>query len=770
MLKSPINNTTQQKSELNYPTVNLLSNSYKVNFSKILQDQAYVYQYSVELLNESNIEEPQEGIEPFIKKKKRAMSATFQDYVYSGKVLWSSKYYELSQLIEGFIGKKKLALKVTYATKLDITSTNFDNSVQASAIKQLVNVMVQRGMDEKYIKGVNGRYYHSEKPALIDDKNTPLEIWPGFHISCNLTQGPQYTIHIDTCARILLSKTVLECMKAVKTKQEVKDMLIGELSIASYGKRETKKITDVDFTKNPLNFTFEDKKGNKLNMLQYYKEKYGITIQDPKQPLLVYTKGGKTEYLIPELFKLSGSEEARANFKLAKQVDQYTKFAPKLKMTKINALKEELAGTLTKHSGVMLGKAMELTGHLLKTPNRKFGPTKPNAKVNVPLESIELNDWILVYEGENYNDSEFLMDSLMKSSGQLGFKIKEPQYIELKGPKGHNDLKENLRKAITKTTQIVMLIVPNKCGTEWYETFETLCLSTYSVPCQSVKSSTLFKFKEKNPLPLAKNLLEQMAIKLGALIWTTEMPKDLPQDLMIIGADVYHKTNEKRKSCVAVCCTYNATFTKIHTETQLQASGREIMTGIGKMVSDCLKKYKEENRKLPGTIIFYRDGVGEGQMDIVLKTEVEAILQIFQTVYNGKPPKFMEVIVTKRISNKYVVKDANGNLSNPEPGTLVLDGITSHGPHNFFLTSQKVSEQQGTSTPTHYTILYDDTDIKLNTLYELTYNLCYNYYTWNGSVKVPAPIQYAHTAALKIGQVVKDPLTSQKLKGVPCLV
>lgn len=61
--------------------------------------------------------------------------------------------------------------------------------------------------------------------------------------------------------------------------------------------------------------------------MDYYKEKYGLTIKDPKQPLLVSLpkaadiRRGNTKplKLVPELCSMTGlSDEQRANFKLMK--------------------------------------------------------------------------------------------------------------------------------------------------------------------------------------------------------------------------------------------------------------------------------------------------------------------------------------------------------------------------------------------------------------------------------------------------------------------
>ena len=51
-------------------------------------------------------------------------------------------------------------------------------------------------------------------------------------------------------------------------------------------------------------------------------------------------------------------------------------------------------------------------------------------------------------------------------------------------------------------------------------------------------------------------------------------------------------------------------------------------------------------------------------------------------------------------------------------------------------------------TPTHFFVsLNESGDISKEDIESLTYSLCYMYANWSGSIKVPAPCQYAHKIA-----------------------
>ena len=53
---------------------------------------------------------------------------------------------------------------------------------------------------------------------------------------------------------------------------------------------QTYRIDDIVWDDNPRS-TFEDRRGNKISYIQYYKEHYDITIKDCSQPLLLHRLG-----------------------------------------------------------------------------------------------------------------------------------------------------------------------------------------------------------------------------------------------------------------------------------------------------------------------------------------------------------------------------------------------------------------------------------------------------------------------------------------------
>jgi len=94
-----------------------------------------------------------------------------------------------------------------------------------------------------------------------------------------------------------------------------------------------------------------------------------------------------------------------------------------------------------------------------------------------------------------------------------------------------------------------------------------------------------------------------------------------------------------------------------------------------------------------------------------------------------------------------------GKLENPAPGCVVDHTITRRFLFDFFLVPQNV--RQGTVTPTHYIVVHDSSDYSPDIIQRLSYKLCFLYYNWPGTMRVPACCQYAHKLAYLVGKSIK---------------
>lgn len=82
------------------------------------------------------------------------------------------------------------------------------------------------------------------------------------------------------------------------------------------------------------------------------------------------------------------------------------------------------------------------------------------------------------------------------------------------------------------------------------------------------------------------------------------------------------------------------------------------------------------NEVLPDRIVVFRDGVGDGQMNIVKEYEEPQLRTCFKLFGDEYEPKMSFLIVQKRISTRIFKRGGPQGLGNPPPGTIADQIIT----------------------------------------------------------------------------------------------
>lgn len=154
------------------------------------------------------------------------------------------------------------------------------------------------------------------------------------------------------------------------------------------------------------------------------------------------------------------------------------------------------------------------------------------------------------------------------------------------------------------------------------------------------------------------------------------------------------------------------------------------------MLKECLNEMK---KKKITKVILFRDGVGQGQIDLVKKNEIINYVNIL-----GDQIRLTVILVTKRINIRFAQQDS---LNNPVIGT-VIDGVgTMEGKDDFFMISQ--TGNIGTLKPTYYEILHNDLKISKDDIEILTFSLTFLIPRASNTCGLPAIVFFAHLAAYR---------------------
>lgn len=251
---------------------------------------------------------------------------------------------------------------------------------------------------------------------------------------------------------------------------------------------------------------------------------------------------------------------------------------------------------------------------------------------------------------------------------------------------------------------------------------------------------------------------------------------------MFIGADVQHVKNNysgELPSIAAVVASMNSecTLTNQRVCRQWPIQGKqseEAILLLKTMVEELLMEFKDNNNgELPEYIVFYRDGVDDGQFDRVQDEEVTALKAAFQSkdrfsncigrsllsnflaIYpeNSNSPLLTFIVVKKRHHTRLFRLSPPSAIDNVESGVVVDSSIVHEDYLNFFLNSHE--PRLGTNKIGNYVVLVNEIEYSLSELEEITYSLCHADQRINSqsSESIPSVVHLADAAASKARQL-----------------
>lgn len=274
-----------------------------------------------------------------------------------------------------------------------------------------------------------------------------------------------------------------------------------------------------------------------------------------------------------------------------------------------------------------------------------------------------------------------------------------------------------------------------------YSTIKKMCCLQFPVASQVINARTL-----SNPTKfrgIVQKIALQMTCKLGGTLWTVRFPF---KGWMICGIDVYHGTSNS--SVCGFVASLDEAISKWYSIALFQ--DKELGDYLKIAFTKALEAYRNDMGAFPSKVVIIRDGVSDGQLDHCRRYEIEQLESVIKQF--ELDTKLCFIIVQKRINTRIYALTREG-ADNPTPGTVIDHSITRKYLQDFFLVPQNV--RQGTVNPTHYIVLHDTCGLKPDHTQRLCYKLCHLYYNWPGTIRVPAPCQYAHKLAALVGQHIK---------------
>ncbi|KAF6166948.1 hypothetical protein GIB67_030641 [Kingdonia uniflora] len=657
---------------------------------------------------------------------------------------------------------------------------------QADAPRNTLQVLdiVLREMSNQRHVSVAKSFYSPDirKPQRLGDG---LQSWCGFYQSLRPTQMG-LSLNID-----MASTAFIEPLPVIEFVAQVlgRDILSRPLSDADYVKvkkslrgvkvevthRENvrRKYRVSGLTSQPTRELIfpVDEEMNMKSVVEYFQEIYGYTIQHTHLPCLQVGNQKKANYLPMEACKIV--EGQRYTKKLNdKQITSLLKVTCQrppqrerdiLQTVQQNAYEQD---PYAKEFGINISdKLASVEARVLPAPWKM-------------INGSTVNYWACINFSQSVQESAVrcFCQELIQTCQISGMEFKREPVIPIYSAKTDQAEKAlrwvynmAINKLKGKELELLIAILPDNNGS-LYGDLKRICETDLGLISQCCLTKYVFKIRKQYLANISLKINVKMGgrntVLLDALRCKIPLVSDFPT--IIFGADVTHPEvgEDSSPSIAAVVASQDwPEVTKYAGLVCAQPHRQELIkdlfktwqdpqqgTVAGGMIRELLVSFFKATGRKPSRILFYRDGVSEGQFYQVLLHELDAIRKACASLEPNYQPPVTFVVVQKRhhtrlFASNHKDRSSTDKSGNVLPGTVVDSKICHPTEFDFYLCSH--AGIQGTSRPAHYHVLWDENNFSADEIQSLTNNLCYTYARCTRSVSVVPPAYYAHLAAFR---------------------
>ena len=352
-----------------------------------------------------------------------------------------------------------------------------------------------------------------------------------------------------------------------------------------------------------------------------------------------------------------------------------------------------------------------MTGRILPPPTLLYnnkGTVQPRDGVwdlrnSRFLDPRNLERWVILDYARTYKDKlDNFLRALTDSGRQVGMNIAAPMDVVQRDGRfpekvdARRDLGEIKKRH--NSPQLVLCILPAK--NKLYNAVK----GAGDVEVGQLTSCVLSKTVFRGDRQTATNICQKINAKMGGSnngLHESARPALLREPTIVFGADVTHPPPDQwhKPSIAAVVASLDASYHARYGHRVLVQypeegqKAKELIEDLGKAVKELLIEfYKMNNRVKPKRIVFFRDGVSEGQFIQVIEKELNQIKQACRELEADYQPKITLLVVQKRHHTRLFaadLRDARGKSKNVPPGTVV-DSVIKHPTElDYFLVSHQ---------------------------------------------------------------------------------
>ncbi|CDW95239.1 hypothetical protein [Sporisorium scitamineum] len=530
-----------------------------------------------------------------------------------------------------------------------------------------------------------------------------------------------------------------------------------------------------------------EKDGRAISIPQYFLERYNLRLQYPNLPC---ARIGPRKNAVPmELCIVVPRGPIPATSLTPTQSQEqirHSALAPPARKQRIDQIRQEVGydnDPMLRQWGIEVSKApLDAEARVIAPPDVSYAPGSQKPRVEHGAWNLvgarfvkpgqDLMTWgVLNFSNADQRSVERFIVAQVGSLKQLGIRVineqplihnfqptgtweKMQEYMTEAGRAAFGEAKRILGPNKKPPPPQLFVVILSQQDQAFYNTIKQVAALKLTTPVATQCINTLKAFNERGQHQYVANVSMKINVKLGGINHVVSSERDLPRfgsQTMLIGADVTHPgPGSDRPSIAGSVATVDGGARKYSFELRTQTNPRggaaqEVMLHSKGMMLGHLKKWMEANQgRLPESIVFFRDGVSEGQYNAMMNHELEAIKAASREIRPDARIKVTFVVCGKGHHVRFFANnpsDGDRKTGNLPAGTVVDSKIVSPFGFDFYLQSQ--AGLVGTARPCHYVVLCNEMNFTSENLIRCINSLCYTYCRATRAVSLVPPAYYA---------------------------
>ncbi|KAG8753637.1 hypothetical protein FRC14_005843 [Serendipita sp. 396] len=472
---------------------------------------------------------------------------------------------------------------------------------------------------------------------------------------------------------------------------------------------------------------FEDKSGREISVAEYFEGK-NHRLRYPNLPIMA--KFGQHSAVPLELMRVAKGQIYRGV--IPERVQQeMLKISTKKPFQKLGDLERSLeslhhqTSPYLYNSGMQIGtQFMKVNARVLRPPTLRLGQ---NRQVELSLrDKTKVGAWnmtdkqvwsapnfstlVVVRTTKRFENLNIIM-RMVEIWKTMGITFRDVMPVECLNPPIDKALDQQIRPRWEPLSEegrrtMVVLVIVEESDKEKRD-----CVKWWGDVCRGIITQVVkfTKLQDKGFDQYARNLGLKINAKSGGINY---VPSQLdstvfgPQDrTMVIGLDTSHPgPGSVTPTTAAMVYSIDRRGVDYRCKIEFQPARKELVERLNHMVSSALRDYYDINgNKIPTKIIFYRDGVSEGQFEQVARDEIATTLSALAWVAD--------------------------RVKEPIPSLTFI--IVGKKHHVRFFPDRNLADGKDNALPGT----------------QFSHDLCHIYQIATRSVSIPAPVYYADKLA-----------------------